>query len=533
MRINHNIAAMNTYRQFGNANAAQSKSMEKLSSGLRINSAADDAAGLAISEKMRGQIRGLDMASKNAQDANSLLQTAEGALNETHDILQRMRELSVQSSNDTNTDADRESINTEINQLTEEIDRIGNTTEFNTKKLIDGSIGEKKLAGADNAAVISSPLGKETAAVASAAGTIATGLTAGNISSLELKIDGANITVALDGDTYAAFDDSSNVKTADMAAKMQEDINKAITEYNKSNNTKISNVSVTASSNSDGTISIKSGSVGATSTVEITANATSQELALTEDDQTNVTATGSEGVLNASGAGSVNAISSLTGDDAKMTFTVDGKEIAMDFTYDAADDLGNETNATQTAVGSLTAGTSSISTVATALQTDLNNAIANYNKSVPTSEQVADVKVSVKDGSLVVESGSDKATNSIKFDNSEGAQLLGLAKQSSATQGGGLDFQIGANQTQTIKVTIEDMRTEALGVKDVNVSTKEGAQDAISKINNAIEKVSTQRSNLGAFQNRLDHTINKLSTSSENLTAAESRIRDVDYALAA
>ncbi|PVC64798.1 hypothetical protein C2I27_19940 [Priestia megaterium] len=216
-----------------------------------------------------------------------------------------------------------------------------------------------------------------------------------------------------------------------------------------------------------------------------------------------------------------------------MTFTVDGKEIAMDFTYDAADDLGNETNATQTAVGSLTAGTSSISTVATALQTDLNNAIANYNKSVPTSEQVADVKVSVKDGSLVVESGSDKATNSIKFDNSEGAQLLGLAKQSSATQGGGLDFQIGANQTQTIKVTIEDMRTEALGVKDVNVSTKEGAQDAISKINNAIEKVSTQRSNLGAFQNRLDHTINNLSTSSENLTAAESRIRDVDYALAA
>src|SRR3954451_21260437 len=108
MRINHNIAALNTYRQLGSANNSQGKSMEKLSSGLRINSAADDAAGLAISEKMRGQVRGLDIASRNAQDGISLIQTAEGGLNETHDILQRVRELAVQSSNDTNTDADRE-----------------------------------------------------------------------------------------------------------------------------------------------------------------------------------------------------------------------------------------------------------------------------------------------------------------------------------------------------------------------------------------------------------------------------------------
>ncbi|WHY33788.1 flagellin [Cytobacillus firmus] len=530
MRINHNIAALNTYRQLNSASTAQGKSMEKLSSGLRINKAGDDAAGLAISEKMRGQIRGLDMAAKNAQDGVSLLQTAEGALNETHDILQRMRELSVQSSNDTNTDADRESINTEINQLKEEIDRIGNTTEFNTKKLIDGSIGQKKLAGSEKAAVISSALGKETAAVADAGGAIGTGLTAGDITSLELKIDGANITVALDGDAYAAFDDGSSVKTQDMAAKMQEDINKAIAEYNKANDTNIANVSVTADSNSDGAISIKSGSVGATSTVEITANTTSAALALTADDATNVTATGSEGILSASGAGNVNAIASLTGDDAKMTFTVDGKEIAIDFTYDGSDNLGNGTDATQTAVGSLSAGTDSISDVATALQTDLNNAIANYNKSVPTSEQVADVKVSVKDGALVVESGSDKATSSIKFDNSEAAQLLGLAKQNSATQGGGVDFQIGANQTQTMKVTIEDMRTDALGIKDIDLSNKAGAQEAITKINDAIEKVSTQRSNLGAFQNRLEHTINNLGTSSENLTAAESRVRDVDMA---
>lgn len=139
MRINHNIAALNTYRQLNSANGAQGKSMEKLSSGLRINKAGDDAAGLAISEKMRGQIRGLDMASKNAQDGISLISTAEGALNETHDILQRMRELATQAANDTNTAEDRGAIQEEITQLTTEIDRIANNTEFNTKGLLDGS----------------------------------------------------------------------------------------------------------------------------------------------------------------------------------------------------------------------------------------------------------------------------------------------------------------------------------------------------------------------------------------------------------
>lgn len=139
MIINHNMAALNTYRQLSANNTNTSKSLEKLSSGLRINRAGDDAAGLAISEKMRGQIRGLDQATRNAQDSISLIQTAEGALNETHSILQRMRELADQASNDTNTKTDREEIQKEINSLTDEIDRIANTTEFNTQKLLDGS----------------------------------------------------------------------------------------------------------------------------------------------------------------------------------------------------------------------------------------------------------------------------------------------------------------------------------------------------------------------------------------------------------
>ncbi|MEA4902169.1 flagellin [Desulfitobacterium sp.] len=149
MIINHNMAALNTYRQLSANNTNTSKSLEKLSSGLRINRAGDDAAGLAISEKMRGQIRGLDQATRNAQDSISLIQTAEGALNETHSILQRMRELADQASNDTNTKTDREEIQKEINSLTDEIDRIANTTEFNTQKLLNGD--KKGLVEAANA----------------------------------------------------------------------------------------------------------------------------------------------------------------------------------------------------------------------------------------------------------------------------------------------------------------------------------------------------------------------------------------------
>ena len=139
MIINHNMNALNAHRNMNVNNTAAGKSMEKLSSGLRINRAGDDAAGLAISEKMRGQIRGLKQSSRNASDGISMIQTAEGALNETTNILQRMRELAVQASNDTNTESDREEIQKEIDALTEEVDRIANNTEFNTQKLLNGN----------------------------------------------------------------------------------------------------------------------------------------------------------------------------------------------------------------------------------------------------------------------------------------------------------------------------------------------------------------------------------------------------------
>lgn len=189
MRINHNIAALNTYRQLTSNQALTSRSLAKLSSGLRINTAADDAAGLAISEKMRGQVRGLDMAAKNAQDGISLIRTAEGSLNETHSILQRMRELAVQSTSDTNTITDRAELQKEVDQLLSEVDRISATTEFNTMKLLDGS-----LSGARGTVNPSVAFDNRTSTAAFSAVNMATPGEATN-TTLNVRITGATATV--------------------------------------------------------------------------------------------------------------------------------------------------------------------------------------------------------------------------------------------------------------------------------------------------------------------------------------------------
>ncbi|MFD0696243.1 flagellin [Paenibacillus sp. GCM10027628] len=215
MIINHNISAMNTHRMMGINQNATSKSLEKLSSGLRINRAGDDAAGLAISEKMRGQIRGLDQASRNSQDGISLIQTGEGALNETQSILQRMRELSVQSGSDTNTSQDRSNIQSEMTQLTNEIDRIGNTTEFNTKKLLDGSMG-----AAVNVAVANA--NTNAALTDSAGGAITTAKLLTNLSdsvgnSLQIKTgDSLTINYQVNGSTFTAT--INVISTTDVAS---------------------------------------------------------------------------------------------------------------------------------------------------------------------------------------------------------------------------------------------------------------------------------------------------------------------------
>lgn len=242
LRINQNVTALNAHRNLTQTDNALSKSLEKLSSGLRINRAADDAAGLAISEKMRGQIKGLAQATRNAQDAISLIQTAEGALNETHSILQRMRQLAVQAANDTNTDDDRAQIQQEIDQLIEELNRIGDTTQFNTKVLLSGDFATSGLVfhiGANQNQSITLTIGDMRARALGVSGLNVTSQTLAN-SSITL-IDAAINTVSTERSKLGAYQNrlehtianlgvaqenltaaESRIRDVDMAAEMME-----------------------------------------------------------------------------------------------------------------------------------------------------------------------------------------------------------------------------------------------------------------------------------------------------------------------
>ncbi|MGG7164468.1 flagellin [Clostridium ihumii] len=378
MIINHNMNALNAHRNMTGNTAQAGKSMEKLSSGLRINRAGDDAAGLAISEKMRGQIRGLDQATRNAQDGISMIQTAEGALTETHSILQRMRELSVQSANDTNVETDRTAIQDEMNQLTEEIDRIANNTEFNTQKLLDGSFSGKFQIGANGGQSMDLTVGKMN--------TNSLGLTSTN--SIESK--------ALTAD--------SNLK--------------------------------------DGIYTIKG-----TNLVD----------------------------------GKGNTVGILTEADNKLT--INTKETKFDVAKLA-----------DGAILSVKNGVADVKNTMTGAAT---------TKLAPGTYEISGTNV-IKDGKLV---GTFTAADKKITVDGEDVTEAELGFVTDALKGG-------------VKFTINGS----------DVSSREAANGSITSINNAIEKVSKERSKLGAVQNRLEHTINNLGASSENLTAAESRVRDVDMA---
>ena len=211
MIINHNMNAMNAHRNMGVNNNNAAKAMEKLSSGLRINRAGDDAAGLAISEKMRGQIRGLDQASRNAQDGISLIQTAEGALNETTNILQRMRELSVQAANDTNATTDRQAIKTELTALRSEISRIAETTKFNGKGVINSGASQVSLniqVGANSGETITIALANMNASAIGVASSLVSDIgdgTAGNANKLTSAIDKALVNVSTQRAKFGAI----------------------------------------------------------------------------------------------------------------------------------------------------------------------------------------------------------------------------------------------------------------------------------------------------------------------------------------
>ena len=525
MRINTNVAALNSYNQLKNTQNNLSKSLSRLSSGKRINGAADDAAGLAISEKMNSQTRGLAQAQRNAQDGISMIQTAEGALKESHSILQRMRELSVQSANDTNTDADRAEIQNEVSQLKEELDRIGNTTEFNTQKLLNGN-----LAGAGGTNDVNTLSGaqvfKQTSG--SLTGVDASGVDATTLAETKddaLLIDGNKITIDWDKhlsqtdiDTLEA-DYSTVAMDAEASANVRDILQKGINSAIDASGTGVEHVEVTDST--AGTFEISSGSKGNDSTVELYRGTDANATAKLADGST--AAVGSNSVLDIFAG----AKAELVGNTTEASGT---NEILDGATGDINISIGDHTLPSITPV--FTSGTDA-NTAAASLETSINDEIDTYNtgRGLAGDDKVEHVSVNVEDGRLNISSPSGPVSISDTTANTDSVESLGLDKESrSASGGGSMSFQIGANAGQAMSISIGDMRSSALGLSGIDLSTQAGAETALNKLDDAISEVSSQRSSLGAVQNRLDHTINNLSTAEENLTAAESRISDVDMA---
>ena len=512
MIVQHNMSAMNANRMLGITNSSLAKSTEKLSSGYKINRAADDAAGLSISEKMRSQIRGLNKASDNAQDGISLIQTAEGALNESHSILQRMRELSVQASNGTETDDDREAVQKEISQLQDELTRISSTTEFNTMKLLDGSLGGgssatgiKVDASVSNKALQAGAL-KTTAATngkytSAGAVSAADDLSAGDTTSLTVnflneKGEQDSITVNLkykDATTLVSEDGSREYTVAAGKATVEDKTKAFLAELKQ---TSLADDFTMVGTAADGKIEFTAKTAGtetsrilSTSESNIKAGVFTQATA-TKAADTKAPADAYQSIKADVGTYDGGATTNI--DD--YIFTVNGER----FMYATADGVA-------------------------ALKSKTDYSDVNFVKADTVDDDAANAMASLI---------SAKTGINAEIDANETTTVDLKPSVSSSTAGKGMTLQIGANEGQTMSFSIDDMSAKSLGVdgNKVDLATQDGAQKATTTIDAAIKKVSAQRSKLGAVQNRLEHTIANLDTASENTQTSESRIRDTDMA---
>lgn len=501
MIINHNLGAMNANRMMGVNQANANKSMQKLSSGLRINSAADDAAGLAISEKMRGQIRGLDQASANAQSGISMIQTAEGALGETQSILQRMRELAVQSSNDTNVGVDRGEIQKEMDELAKEITRISNNTEFNTQKVINGGISDDGVKSAKfhvganaNQDITLSINAMDAKTLNVSRDTIAT---AAGVSSNVANITSATFS---DSDFGAGVVDGA-VLSFDYTAAV-DSIAAVGAQWNTG--------AVTGLAAGDGTFIFNGVTVSVTTDGLVAANVTGAKavsIGIADGATADQTAAAILGAITEYKADGVTADGSLD----NFTFGGTGAGITIQGTL-ADGDTNNALVITGTIVVAEDAATVN----------GVDGVAAESAKVEITSSlgHTQTVNVTGTATSLTVSNG-----------NFEGL-TLNTATNISTDLDGAATVTIDAltNVAAAAVFSDGDLTNEATAEAGIDVSTQANASSAITTIQTAIETVSSERSKLGAYQNRLEHTIANLGTSSENLTSAESRIRDVDMA---
>lgn len=422
MRINHNISAIKANMHLNTTNSKMDKSLERLSSGLKINRAADDAAGMAISQKMRTQIAGLEKASNNAADGISVIQTAEGALSEVGSMLQRMRELAVQAANGTNTETDRQAVQKEIDQLNEEITRISDTTEFNTKKLLNGDIDRKSYSSDSkvNLVSLSDSVGVgsykvEVTELPEQTTAIAPNKFVGGVAG-RFCLNGEEVEI-LDTDTP----DQIFEKIRDLGDSMNITVEK------------------------DGTAQDQK------------LKFTSEEFGKDYKIETYCSSTELEDRLGLKG----------------MTVT-QGK--------DAKIDLKSGFSATAT--------------------------MSSSGKDITITDQNG---ISMK---IEIDAKATKNTD-IKID---------------VLSSGPMTLQIGANEGQTMEVRIPQVTPKTLGIDNVNMTTQEGAEKAITQLDSAITEVSAIRAKLGAYQNRLEHSIANLDTTGENMTEALSRVEDTDMA---
>ena len=445
MVVQHNLQAMNANRMLNITTGSQSKSAEKLSSGYRINRAADDAAGLSISEKMRKQIRGLDQASTNAEDGVSAVQTAEGALTEVHSMLQRMNELAVQASNGTNSKTDRDAIQSEIDQLTTEIDRVAETTKFNESYLLkgdaDGATKDVYMKGHDAGLKGSLTDGATTATFKVAAGALDSGK--------KVTIGGKEYTI---GSTDAAVKDL--IKSPANAGDPKNKVTIDGTDYEIDNGGKI----------------YKAGSA----------------TALTKKDLGGT----------AAGDADLNDFKALVKAGAKVS--IDGKDYAImkDENTDNVDDADS----------SIISATKAVELMTTELTTANNIGATKTAATIAAGTYASDTGIE-----FTITKGTAEVAEKLNFNLHVGSD---------------------ADMTNKINVNIETMNSSYLGIKGLNVTDETGvsATYAVDAIADALQKVSDQRSSLGAVQNRLEHTIANLDNVVENTTSAESRIRDVDMA---
>lgn len=476
MVISHNMMAMNAQRQFNITGLSKSKSTEKLASGYRVNRAADDAAGLAISEKMRRQIRGLNQGARNTQDGISLLQVADGALSEVHEMLHRMNELAVQAANGTNTDSDREAIQQEIDQIKDEIGRIGSTTEFNEELIFEGEKSIKIISGDDY--------------VSSDISGIKTYYDVNEITPQYTSLSDSVFQVEYKIPTNAAFSEKVMIDGTrySVGMTMEETLDYVAYKHNLYGTGGMYRVpsvkgipkKETGIAFRDGNFyTYKRGNSGYVYSGPLDMN----QINWYKDDDDNDVIPYIEGIFTYGSVGGGGhkyyPLIDLNGDGVH-----DGNTNGTSITRDKCAELIRESLKNKNSVGGV-----SEATVDLTVNVDKYNG-NTYIYTVTKPKEKAGEKVVINDKRLWIQSGAENGAG--------------------------------------IYITIPHMNENVIGVKDVSVISEPSAGEAIAKISNAIEIISEARSKLGAQQNRLEHTYKNITNVAENTQAAESRIRDTD-----